>query len=310
MGRMRCVCAALALFLLAAWAQSTNEPPAASKDIALENSGKPMLAPFQCTEDDIQSFGLECSEDEPCPIYLELSAFEPVGNQLFAAGNIHSAATTLYSILLSSSDGGKTWREPFTRIRGATLDRILFIDFEHGWISGQIVNPLPRDPFLLITSDGGKSWRRVPVFEDSRAGSIQRIWFESRSSGNLIFDRGMAGDGPRYELYESATGGDNWMVREASDQPIRIKRMPVETENADWRLRPDAATKANRIEKRQAGRWNSVASFAVSLAPCRPPKAKEPEPPPEPTTEAPAPSAPGALSLPALRGEPVKKPKK
>jgi photosystem II stability/assembly factor-like uncharacterized protein len=307
---MRCVCAAVFFCLLAAWAQSTNEQPAASKEIALENSGKPMLAPFQCTEEDIQSFGLECSQDEPCPIYLELSAFEPVGNQLFAAGNIHSAASTLYSILLASSDGGKTWREPFTRMRGATLDRILFIDFEHGWISGQIVNPLPRDPFLLITSDGGKSWRRVPVFEDSRAGSIQRIWFESRNLGNLIFDRGQSGDGPRYELYESATGGDNWMVREASDQPIRIKRMPAETENADWRLRPDAATKANRIEKRQAGRWSSVASFAVSLAPCRPPQAKEPEPPPEPTTEAPAPSAPGTLSLPALRGEPVKKPKK
>ena len=92
---MRCVCAALALFLVAAWAQSTSEPPATSKDTALENSGKPMLAPFQCTEEDIQSFGLSCSEEEPCPIYLELSAFEPVGNQLFAAGNIHSAASTL-----------------------------------------------------------------------------------------------------------------------------------------------------------------------------------------------------------------------
>jgi photosystem II stability/assembly factor-like uncharacterized protein len=310
MVRMRCVFAALVISFLAAWAQSTSEPAAVSKDAALENSGKPMLAPFQCTEEDIQSFGLECSEESPCPIFLELSAFEPVGNQLFVAGNIHSAASTLYSVLLASSDGGKTWREPFARIRGATLDRILFIDFEHGWISGQVVNPLPRDPFLLITADGGKTWRRVPVFEDSRAGSIQRFWFESPNSGSLIFDRGQSGDGPRYEFYESATGGDNWMVREASDQPIRIKRMPLEAENADWRLRPDAATKANRIEKRQAGRWNSVASFAVGLSACKPPQAKEPEPPPEPTTEAPAPSAPGTLSLPELRGEPVKKPKK
>jgi hypothetical protein len=269
-----------------------------------------MLAQFQCTEEDIQSFGLGCTEEEPCPIFLELSAFEPVGNQLFAAGNIHSGSSTLYSVLLASSDGGKTWHEPFARIRGASLDRILFVDFEHGWIAGQIVNPLARDPFLLITSDGGKTWRRVPIFEDSRAGSIQRLWFDSRNTGSLIFDRGQSGDGPRYELYESATGGDNWMVREASDQPIRIKRMPVETENADWRLRPDAATKSNRIEKRQGGHWNPVASFSVSLVPCMPPQAKEPEPPPEPTTETPKPSAPGTLSLPSLRGEPAKKPKK
>jgi Uncharacterized protein related to plant photosystem II stability/assembly factor len=310
MGRMRCVFAALVVSLLAAWAQSPVDPPAV-RDTALENSGKPMLAPFQCTEEDIQSFGLGCSEEEPCPIFLELSAFATVGNQLFVAGNIHSASSTLYSILLASADGGKTWREPFTRIRGASLDQIVFIDFEHGWIPGQIVNPLARDPFLLITGDGGKTWRRVSVFEDSRAGSIQRLWFDSRNAGTLIFDRGVSGDGPRYELYETATGGDNWMVREASDQPIQPKRAPLESEHADWRLRPDAATKSNRIEKRQAGRWSAVASFAVGLAPCTPPQVKEPEPPPENTApETAKPTAPGTLSLPALRGEPAKKPKK
>jgi hypothetical protein len=59
------------------------------------------------------------------------------------------------------------------------------------------------------------------VFEDSRAGSIQRIWFDSRNSGSLIFDRGQAGDGPRYELYESATGAiTGWSARQAI-QPIR-----------------------------------------------------------------------------------------
>jgi hypothetical protein len=307
---MRCVFAALLVTIVAVWAQSTGEAPAV-KEIVLENSGKPMLAPFQCTDEDIQSFGLGCSEEEACPIYLELSAFAPVGNQLFVAGNIHSGSSTLYSILLASSDAGKTWREPFTRVRGASLDRIFFIDFEHGWIPGQIVNPLARDPFLLITADGGKSWRRVSIFEDSRAGSIQRIWFESRSNGTLIFDHGQSGDGPRYELYESATGGDNWMVREASEQPIVPKRAPLETEHADWRLRPDAATKSNRIEKRQGGRWESVASFAVRLAPCKPAPVNEPEPPPETTaTPAATPSAPGTLSLPALRGDPVKKKKK
>src|SRR5713226_1400533 len=101
--RMRWVLAAPTI-LMAAWAQSVVEPT------AIENTGKPMAPKFQCTEDDIQSLGLGCTEEEPCPIYLELSAFEPVGNQLFAAGNLHSAANTIYSILLASSDGGKTWR--------------------------------------------------------------------------------------------------------------------------------------------------------------------------------------------------------
>src|SRR5437867_556595 len=202
--RMRLALAA-PMFLLAAWAQPTADKPAADPS-ALENAGKPMAPKFQCTEDDIQSFGLGCTEDEPCPIYLELSTLEPVGNQIFVAGNIHSAAATLYSILLASADSGKTWREAFERIHGASLDRILFTDFEHGWITGQIVHPLPRDPFLLITSDGAKVWRRQPLFDESRAGSVQQIWFDSRTSGALLFDRGQSADGPRYELYESATG--------------------------------------------------------------------------------------------------------
>jgi len=293
---------------LLAWAQSTPEKPATPA--TLENSGKPLVPQFQCTEEDIHAFGLSCTEEEPCPIYLELSAIEPVAAQIIAVGNIHSGSATLYSILLSSSDGGKTWREAFDRIHGASLDRILFIDFEHGWITGQTVHPLARDPFVLITGDGGKTWRKQTIFEDSRAGSIQHFWFDSRNTGSLVFDRGQSADGPRYELYESATGGDNWMVREASDRPIRIRRMPAETGNADWRLRADAPSKSNRIEKRQGARWTSVASFAVEIGSCKPPKAKEAEPPPEtePETSVPKPSSKGTLSLPELRGDPAKRP--
>jgi hypothetical protein len=293
--------------ILLAWAQSTPQKPAVppAAPAALENSGKPMALKFQCTEEDIQAFGLGCSEEEPCPIYLELSGIESVGSQIFATGNIHSASATLYSILLSSSDNGKTWREAFERIRGASLDRILFIDFERGWAMGETVQPLPRDPFLLITTTGGKTWRRQAIFDDGRPGSIQQIWFDSRTTGSLVFDRGQSADGPRYEMYESATGGDNWMLREASEQPIKIKRMPAEIGNADWRLRADAASKSNRIEKRQGGKWSTVASFAVTLEACKPPQAKELEPPPEPTEQAQPQAAPnkGTLSLPELRGE-------
>src|SRR5260370_3462324 len=120
-------------FLVGAWWWPAEDKPPSKQEGVFEYSGKPLVAPYQCSEEDIQSFGLGCTEEEPCPIFLELAAFEPVGNQLFAAGNIHSGSSTLYSVLLTSSDAGKTWREPFARIRGAGLDRILFIDFEHGW---------------------------------------------------------------------------------------------------------------------------------------------------------------------------------
>src|SRR5262249_30172312 len=157
-----------------------------------------------------------------------------------------------------------------------------------------------------------KIWRRAPVFEDTHPGSIQQIWFDSKTTGSMVVDRGQSTDGPRYELYETATGGDNWMVREASDQPVKIKRMPAETGNPDWRLRPEAATKAYRIEKRQAARWTPVASFSVEIGACKPPKVEEREPPPTPETEPQEakPGNKGTLSLQELRGEPPARSKK
>ena len=90
------------------------------------------------------------------------------------------------------------------------------------------------------------------------------------------------------------------------DRPIRIKRMPVSPQNTDWRVRPEAASKSFRIEKRQGGQWTLVASFLVQLDPCKPPPSKAAEPPPEPETPpVPEPTAP------AVRGKPptLKRPK-
>ncbi|MGH9661622.1 MAG: hypothetical protein ACRD96_23945, partial [Bryobacteraceae bacterium] len=64
-----------------------------------------------------------------------------------------------------------------------------------------------------------------------------------------------------------------------------------------WRLRPVAAAKSFRVEKRVEGKWAPVASFLFQLDACKPPARKEPEPPPEaapPVTEAAAPAKPAA----------------
>lgn len=80
--------------------------------------GKPITLPYQCSLEDIRWAGLTCSEDEPCPIYLELSSVDAVGERVFAAGNIHSDAVTLYSVLLSSADGGHSWQVGPDSVRG------------------------------------------------------------------------------------------------------------------------------------------------------------------------------------------------
>ena len=134
-----------------------------------------MRVVYECTEADTQAAGLGCSEEDPCPVYLELSNVDAVGNKIFVTGNLHTPMATLYSILLVSEDSGTTWTEPHPRLRSSGLDQIQFIDFQNGWISGANLTTAPRDPFFLITTDGGKTWRTHPIFEESRVAAIRAI---------------------------------------------------------------------------------------------------------------------------------------
>jgi photosystem II stability/assembly factor-like uncharacterized protein len=240
----------------------------------LENTGKPIVLPFQCTAESLQWAGLSCTEEEPCSLYLELTAAESAGDRILVAGNVHSTAITLSSVLLASDDGGHSWREVHAHIQGAGLDRIQFFDGETGWASGQVLFPLQQDPFLLVTTDGGKSWRQRPVFPESREsrfGSIQQFSFTSKDSGSLIVDRGHGSDGDRYELYESSDGGGSWDIKETSVKPLTLKHPPVAA--TEWRLRADAPTASYHIEHRHGGQlWNSVAGFSVRLPACKVPQ--------------------------------------
>src|ERR1017187_1950789 len=203
------------------WAQDL--PPAAgaglvpAAPVVLENVGKPMVTPFRCTEEDIRSAGLTCSEQDPCPVYLELAAVESTGIRIFAAGNIHTANATLYTILLGSEDNGQTWREVYERVPGAALDHIQFADVATGWTSGLAFGPLPEDPFLLLTTDGGKTWRAHPIFNEPRFGSIQQFFFEDKKSGSLVIDHQRAAFLILEE--ELLDGAETWFVENRMGTP-------------------------------------------------------------------------------------------
>jgi hypothetical protein len=254
----------------------------------LAYAGKPLAVPVACSEEDIEGFGLTCTPEVPCEVYLELSAAEPLGNKLFLSGNLHTSSSTLWSILLASEDGGRTWTEAHERIRSAGLEQIQFVDFENGWIGGQTLVALPRNPFFLRTTDGGKSWRQIAVSSEPRVGAIEQFNFENKTTGSLLIDRTQSGEsGGRHEYYETSTGGDSWMVREISPQPLKLKRPRVPTEG--WRVRADGVSKSFRVEKRAGAKWDTVAAFLIRAGECRPAELKFAEPPPEqptPTTGA------------------------
>jgi hypothetical protein len=261
------VCIHTLWWSLTLWGQ--EQPVASPVPVTLESLGKPITLPYECTPEDVEWAGLACSEDEPCPIYLELSAAESSGARLLVAGNIHSATVTLYSVLLGSDDAGRTWREVHPRIRGTGLDRIQFFDTATGWVNGQVLFPLPRDPFLLLTTDGGRSWRQRLLFSETFDGSWQQFEFSSRSSGSAILDRGPGDQGGRYATYTSTDGGETWTFREEGARAPRLGRAIAAT--AAWRVRADGPTQAFHIERRDGERWTTVAAFAVKLNACKVP---------------------------------------
>jgi len=225
-----------------------------------------MRVVYECTAADTQAAGLGCSEEDPCPVYLELSNVEAVGGKVFITGNLHTPTATLYSILLASEDAGNTWSEPHPRMRSSGLDQIQFIDFQNGWISGANLQGAPRDPFLLITTDGGKTWHERPLFEESRVAAIESFWFETPENGALLVDARL--DNGKHELYETRTGGESWAIQQTSEHPIHtVKEKP--TGAAGWRVRTDAVTHSYVIEKSENNRWQKIASFLVNIASCK-----------------------------------------
>ncbi len=233
-----------------------------------------MQVPFRCTAEDIRWAGLSCSEEEPCPIFLELSAAAHWGERTVLTGNIHGESVTLYSVLLETENGGQTWGETHPRMRGAAIDHIQYLDSGFGWISGEEQFPIPQNPFLLLTEDGGKTWTEQAVLRDSTEspfGAVVQFFFISKSTGSLILDRGQGGGEDRYALFQSENGGQSWSLRQQSAKPLRL---PQTVPAAGWRLRADAASRSYHIERLLGERWTSIAAFSVNLEACKPPPAE------------------------------------
>ena len=235
--------------------------------------------PFSCNAEDLATAGMSCSDEYPCPVYLELSSISASGKRLALAGNLHGASATLYSVLLLSDDGGTTWKEPTARITGAALDQVQLFDAQHGWAAGETQVPLARDPFFLITSDGGASWRPKVITEDGGAGAIHRFWFDTAEHGEVVIDAGRTAQSGRYVLYESRTGADNWNVVSHITQIPRLRRAPA-VEDLDYRIGTDSRSHTFTIEKREGEKWNRIASFLIQVANCG-----TPAPPPVPDAQ-------------------------
>ncbi len=241
-----------ALLLALALSSSAQTP--------LVNGGKPMRVVYECLAADTQAAGLGCSEEDPCPVYLELSNVEAVGSKIFVTGNLHTSMATLYSILLASEDNGNSWTEPHPRLHSSGLDQIQFVDAQNGWISGANLQGAPRDPFFLITADGGKSWKEQPIFEETRVSAVESFNFDTATHGIAFVDATL--DNGMHEVYETRDGGNTWNLQTGA-----ARATPHAA--SGWRVRTDSALHSYVIEKSENNRWQKVASFLVNIASCK-----------------------------------------
>lgn len=235
-----------------------------SSSSLLSNTGQPMRVAYACPEEELQFAGMSCSDDQPCTIYLELSAVAAMGGRILVAGDLHGTSATLASILLLSDDGGASWKETAGRIRGAALDQLEWLDAKSAWAGGEMQYPLARGAFFLMTADGGSSWHRQAVADDDSPGSLLRFWFDSAKHGEAIVDGGVAATGGRYLAYDSETGGESWSLAGQGASLPKLRHTPPGEENPEWRLAASKDGKAFEVEQRA----KTVASFLIEAARC------------------------------------------
>lgn len=219
---------------------------------------------YACTQEDVDSFGLSCSEDQPCPVFFEISAVDSFGSRVFVAGDIHTATTILYGVLLSTDDGGASWSEAIPRRRGTAFEQFQIIG-NNGWLSGHEVDSLSKDPFFLITTDAGKSWHEKALFDDSRFGSIAQFWFDTPATGQLIVDDSV-GKTIDQELYATNTGGEGWELREKSTSALHLKT-PRPAPN--WVATAASGSPHYVIERNANGRKEPFARFLIHIGDCK-----------------------------------------
>ena len=122
--------------------------------------------------------------------------------------------------VLRTTDGGKTWQPQQSGVT-EELQRIVFIDENHGWITGQAV--------LLRTENGGETWQVIRKgLKNFR--NVRAIHFINSKDGWLGVDRG--------QILHTNDGGKNWKPQQTGTTHQPITHLHFINRNEGWAMAP------------------------------------------------------------------------
>lgn len=227
--------AALTLAVLVLAAYKRPDPVPESSAPAIE---------FLTDSFDLDGIGWMSEQADEFGVYLEVSGLRAIDKDVaFLFGGVRVHAGTIRSVLLRTSDGGKSWHESMPPVLGSELIHVAFSDRQHGWALAQWAVERPGTPLLFGSTDAGKTWREITHIERRSQGRPPRgdadyplrMTFSSALNGEielaLVNDSESTSiDDSQEEVETLAThdGGVTWrMVRRETRT-----RSPVEPEAA------------------------------------------------------------------------------
>ncbi len=130
------------------------------------------------------------------------------------------------ALILTTDDGGQTWREAYTSARPFELTwKISFPTREVGYVTIQSYNPDPAasQRFIAKTTDGGKTWSEVPLVNEAKV----------RQFGVAFVDANRGWVGAMPSGFETIDGGKTWLKTNFGNAVNKIR---VIEDGDQWRL--------------------------------------------------------------------------
>ena len=150
-------------------------------------------------------------------------------NDGFIAASTSSDVTESNALILSTSDGGKTWTKAWQSRRPYELTwKIAFPTRNVGYVTIQSYNPDPTvtNRFVAKTIDGGRTWSEIPLVSDAKV----------REFGIAFLDENIGWIGAMPNGFQTTDGGATWQAIEMGNAVNKIRLLKTDTGHVGYAI--------------------------------------------------------------------------